>query len=137
MNEIEETLKQLQFSQLYLILQHDQSIYFEGMPSKALFKECFKALINKQETNLAKEGMMLCEFLKVKPEILKFMLKVFNELNFIYNEDGLIKINSHSSKKDIETSRLYQLRQSRIEVEKRLLYDDFSNIKKWIKSQLS
>ncbi|WP_152905396.1 single-stranded-DNA-specific exonuclease C-terminal domain-containing protein, partial [Staphylococcus capitis] len=41
------------------------------------------------------------------------------------------------SKKDIETSRLYQLRQSRIEVEKRLLYDDFSNIKKWIKSQLS
>ncbi|OFQ99121.1 single-stranded-DNA-specific exonuclease RecJ [Staphylococcus sp. HMSC066C03] len=137
MNEIEETLKQLQFSQLYLVLQHDQSIYFEGMPSKALFKECFKALINKQETNLAKEGMMLCEFLKVKPEILKFMLKVFNELNFIYNEDGLIKINSHSSKKDIETSRLYQLRQSRIEVEKRLLYDDFSNIKNWIMSQLS
>lgn len=80
---------------------------------------------------------MLCEFLKVKPEILKFMLKVFNELNFIYNEDGLIKINSHSSKKDIETSRLYQLRQSRIEVEKRLLYDDFSNIKNWIMSQLS
>ena len=41
MNEIEETLKQLQFSQLYLVLQHDQSIYFEGMPSKALFKRMF------------------------------------------------------------------------------------------------
>lgn len=137
LNEIEDTLNQLHHSQLYLVLQHDHSIYFEGMPNKQLFKACYKALINKKETNLAKEGMMLCEYLKTKPEILKFMLKVFKDLDFIYDEDGIIKINPQPSKKDIESSRIYQSRHSRMEVEKRLLYDDFSNIKKWIKSQLN
>ena len=137
MDEIEQTLNQLQLSQLYLVLQHEQSIYFEGMPSKDLFKNCYKALINKKETNLVEEGMMLCEYLKVKPELLKFMLKVFKDLEFIYDDQGIIKINSQPSKQAIESSHIYQLRQSRMEVEKRLLYDDFSNIKEWIKSQLS
>lgn len=81
--------------------------------------------------------MMLCEYLKVKPELLKFMLKVFKDLEFIYDDQGIIKINSQPSKQAIESSHIYQLRQSRMEVEKRLLYDDFSNIKEWIKSQLS
>lgn len=48
MDEIEQTLNQLQLSQLYLVLQHEQSIYFEGMPSKRSFKNCYKALINKK-----------------------------------------------------------------------------------------
>ncbi|MEQ6029685.1 single-stranded-DNA-specific exonuclease RecJ [Staphylococcus saccharolyticus] len=135
-DEIEQTLSHLQLSQLYLVLNHDKSIYFEGIPNKALFKNCYKALINKKETNLAKEGMMLCDYLDLKPEVLKFILKVFKELGFIYDEDGIIKINNHPNKQEIEMSRIYKLRQSRIEVEKRLLYDDFSNIKEWIKSYL-
>ena len=45
------------------------------------------------------------------------MLKVLSELDFIYNEDGLIKINSHSSKRYRDESSLPP-RQSRIEVEK-------------------
>lgn len=117
MDEIEQTLNQLQLSQLYLVLQHEQSIYFEGMPSKDLFKNCYKALINKKETNLVEEGMMLCEYLKVKPELLKFMLKVFKDLEFIYDDQGIIKINSQPSKQAIESSHIYQLRQSRMEVE--------------------
>ena len=80
--------------------------------------------------------MMLCDYLDLKPEVLKFILKVFKELGFIYDEDGIIKINNHPNKQEIEMSRIYKLRQSRIEVEKRLLYDDFSNIKEWIKSYL-
>lgn len=60
---------------------------------------------------------MLCEYLKVKPELLKFMLKVFKDLEFIYDDQGIIKINSQPSKQAIESSHIYQLRQSRMEVE--------------------
>ena len=59
---------------------------------------------------------MLCEYLKVKPELLKFMLKVFKDLEFIYDDQGIIKINK-PSKQAIESSHIYQLRQSRMEVE--------------------
>lgn len=86
--------------------------------------------------NLATEGMMLCEFLNIKANSLKFMLKVFLELGFINEDDGIITIVSQPNKQDIESSQFYQARLSRIEVEKLLLYDDFKHLKQWIKTQL-
>lgn len=63
------------------------------------------------------------------------MLKVFYELGFVTEENGIIKIVDNANKQNIETSRVYQLRQSRMEVEKLLLYDDFTQLKTWIESQ--
>lgn len=136
LDELKLTLQQTQISQVYIVFQHKASIYFEGMPSKELLKKCYKALINKKEMNLATEGMMLCEFLNIKANILKFMLKVFLELGFINEDDGIITIATQPSKQDIESSQMYQSRLSRIEVEKLLLYDDFTHLNQWIKSHL-
>lgn len=85
--------------------------------------------------NLEKEGLQLCQYLNIKPNILKFILKVFLDLSFIYEENGIIKINDNPSKQSIESSQVYKSRQSRIEVEKLMLYDDFSHLKNWIKAQ--
>ncbi|MRF38080.1 single-stranded-DNA-specific exonuclease RecJ [Staphylococcus sp. KG4-3] len=134
--EIKDTLKTMSVSQIYLVLNHEQSIYFEGMPKMETFKKCFKALVTKGETNLANDGMQLCQFLNIQPSMLKFILKVFLDLEFIKEENGIIKMNSVSTKREIESSKYYQGRLNRIEVEKVLLYDDFSNLKKWIKSEL-
>ena len=70
-----------------------------------------------------------------RPNTLKFILKVFLDLSFIYEENGIIKINDNPSKQSIESSQVYKSRQSRIEVEKLMLYDDFSHLKNWIKAQ--
>lgn len=137
MDDLSNTLRQLHFSQLYLVLQHSHSIYFEGIPHMNVFKKCYKALITKQETNIQQEGMLLCQHLNVKPDALKFMLKVFLDLNFITQKDGTIYINQRPDKRAIDSSKVYQLRQQRMDVEKQLLYQDFSELKNWIKSQLS
>jgi len=133
---IKTTLKTVDVSQIYLVLNHERSIYFEGMPKMETFKKCFKALATKKETDLAKEGMQLCQFLNIQPSMLKFILKVFLDLEFIKDENGIIKMNSFSTKREIESSKYYQGRLDRIEVEKVLLYDDFANLKKWIKTEL-
>ena len=133
---IKTTLKTVDVSQIYLVLNHERSIYFEGMPKMEKFKKCFKALATKKETDLAKEGMQLCQFLNIQPSMLKFILKVFLDLEFIKDENGIIKMNSVSTKREIESSKYYQGRLDRIEVEKVLLYDDFANLKKWIKTEL-
>src|SRR5699024_10317134 len=75
--ELKTTLKTVDVSQIYLVLNHERSIYFEGMPKMETFKQCFKALASKKETNLAKEGMQLSQFLNIQPSMLKFILKVF------------------------------------------------------------
>ncbi len=51
MVEIEQTLEHSQISQLYLVLQHEKSIYFEGIPSKSLFKKVLQSF-NKQKKKL-------------------------------------------------------------------------------------
>lgn len=132
-----QTLKSIQASQIILELNHQHSIYFDGMPQMNHFKACYKALFMKDEINLEQDGMQLCNYLKIKPPLLIFMLKVFNELDFIENNHGIIKVNKNVDKKDITSSKLYQARLKRIDVEKFLLYDDFSKVKLWIKEQLA
>jgi len=136
MDAIKTTLSTMKPSQIYLVLNHEHSIYFEGMPKMDTFKQCFKALANKKETNLAEEGMQLSQFLNIQPSMLKFILKVFLDLEFIKDENGIIKMNSVSTKREIESSKYYQGRLDRIEVEKVLLYDDFNHLKQWFKTEL-
>ncbi|MDU0462755.1 single-stranded-DNA-specific exonuclease RecJ [Staphylococcus ureilyticus] len=135
-NDLKTTLKTVDISQIYLVLNHDRSIYFEGMPKMETFKQCFKALATKKETNLANEGVQLSKFLNIQPNMLKFILKVFLDLEFIQVEDGIIKLKDVSTKRDIASSKYYQSRIDRIEVEKLLLYEDFNRLKQWIKDEL-
>lgn len=134
--ELQVTLQMINASQIYLVLNHKHSVYFDGMPKIETFKQCYKALIAKQETDLSKDGMQLCNYLNIKPELLKFILKVFIDLEFIQQQEGIIKINHSSEKTAIESSQFYQARLERIEVEKRLLYEDFGNLKQWIRNEM-
>ena len=137
LSALQETLKQINNAQIYLVLAHQHSVYFEGIPKMESFKACYKAIYQKGNLNLASEGMQLCEYLRIKPDHLKFILRVFYDLNFIKNEEDLIVMNPDSTTKAIDSSSLYQARQSRIEVEQLLLYEDFNKLKSWIKAEMN
>ncbi|MBF7016933.1 single-stranded-DNA-specific exonuclease RecJ [Staphylococcus durrellii] len=136
-DDIKNSLKSVKASQIYLMLNHQQSIYFEGMPKMESFKQCFKALATKGETNLAQDGMHLSEFLNIKPNMLKFILKVFLDLEFINDDNGIITVNNQSQKQAIDTSKLYRARLDRIEVEEILLYQDINQLKEWLIAELA
>ncbi|MCY1600888.1 single-stranded-DNA-specific exonuclease RecJ [Staphylococcus pettenkoferi] len=137
LSALQETLKQINNAQIHLVLAHQHSVYFEGIPKMESFKACYKAIYQKGNLNLASEGMQLCEYLRIKPDHLKFILRVFYDLDFIKNEEDLIVINPDSTTKAIDSSSLYQARQSRIEVEQLLLYEDFNKLKSWIKAEMN
>ncbi len=44
--------------------------------------------------------MQLCQFLNIQPGMLKFILKVFLDLEFIKEENGIITMNSISKERD-------------------------------------
>ena len=56
LDSVTQSLKHLEYSQLYLVLHHQHSIYFEGLPSAHLFKQSYRALFTKKEMNLEKKG---------------------------------------------------------------------------------
>ncbi|UEX91028.1 single-stranded-DNA-specific exonuclease RecJ [Staphylococcus ratti] len=135
-DDFKVTVQQIKASQIYLRFSHDKSIYFEGMPKLDTFKQCYKLIYQKQTFNIVEEGMALSQYLQIEPQILKFILKVFLDLQFIQQNDGIIKIDSTAPKQEITSSRIYQGRLHRIEVEKQLLYADFPTIKNWMESEM-
>lgn len=137
MEDIKLSCHYLNTSQVYLVFQHDRSIYFEGLPQPADFKNCYKALYQKGQTDLQKDGVALSQFINVKPMMLKFILKVFLDLGIISQKNGIIEIVHSTDKQPITSSRVYQARVQRIEVEKQLLYEEFGAIKSWIENELA
>ncbi|QLK85990.1 single-stranded-DNA-specific exonuclease RecJ [Staphylococcus sp. 17KM0847] len=137
MEDFRAAFQNLSASQIYLVFAHERSIYFEGMPPKAQFKACYKAILQRGKTNLAQEGVALCQHLNIKPDMLKFILKVFLDLNLITQKDGIIEVVTQSDKRDITSSRVYQARLQRMEVEKYLLYDEFRAVQVAIEKELS
>ena len=59
LSALQETLKQINNAQIYLVLAHQHSVYFEGIPKMESFKACYKAIYQKGNLNLASEGMQL------------------------------------------------------------------------------
>ncbi|MCD2478232.1 single-stranded-DNA-specific exonuclease RecJ [Mammaliicoccus lentus] len=134
LDDLKITLNQVNADKYYLVFKGQSNSYFEGLPNEQKFKETYKALLSKAETNIQTEGMQLCQFLKIKPNQLKFILNCFYELDFITINDGIIKVNKEAEKNSIQSAPLYQEKKRQIEIEKTLLYNDSQSLIKWIQS---
>ena len=134
LDDLKITLNQVNADKYYLVFKGQSNSYFEGLPNEQKFKETYKALLSKAETNIQTEGMQLCQFLKIKPNQLKFIVNCFYELDFITINDGIIKVNKEAEKNSIQSAPLYQEKKRQIEIEKTLLYNDSQSLIKWIQS---
>lgn len=134
LDDLKTTLNQVNADKYYLVFKGQSNSYFEGLPNEQKFKESYKALLSKTETNIQTEGMQLCQFLKIKPDQLKFILNCFYELDFITINNGIIKVNKEAEKNSIQSAPLYQEKKRQIEIEKTLLYNDSQSLIKWIQS---
>ncbi|SUK13575.1 ssDNA-specific exonuclease RecJ [Staphylococcus agnetis] len=135
-DDFKESLQHISASQVYVQFTHHKSIYFEGIPKIDTFKKCYKLLYQQKEVDLTKEGLNMSRFLQIEPQLLKFILKVFLDLQFITQNNGIIKIDTTATKQDITSSRIYQGRLHRIEVEKQLLYSDFPALQQWMENAM-
>lgn len=135
-DDFKESLQHISASQVYVQFTHQKSIYFEGIPKIDTFKKCYKLLYQQKEIDLTKEGLNMSHFLQIEPQLLKFILKVFLDLQFITQNNGIIKIDTTATKQDITSSRIYQGRLHRIEVEKQLLYSDFPALQQWMENAM-
>ncbi|PTH56196.1 single-stranded-DNA-specific exonuclease RecJ [Staphylococcus agnetis] len=135
-DDFKESLQHISASQVYVQFTHQKSIYFEGLPKIDTFKKCYKLLYQLKEIDLTKEGLNMSRFLQIEPQLLKFILKVFLDLQFITQNNGIIKIDTTATKQDITSSRIYQGRLHRIEVEKQLLYSDFPALQQWMENAM-
>lgn len=104
------------------------------LPSREMFKMLY--------ANLQKEGSLHLQDTRIMTAFSKrsglsiamihFILSVFEELEFVVKQDNKVSLNSTPAKRDLTTSRLYQHRLHRQEVEAIVMYSSAKELEQWI-----
>lgn len=134
---LEKLLQTAKIERIYAHLYTNQSAYFNGMPTRDHFKWYYGFLKKRPAFNLNEHIQQLSQHIGLNIEVIKFMTKVFFELGFVTIENGLTTVNENAPKQALSEAPSYKLRSQQIELEQKLLYATFSELKEWFNERLS
>lgn len=133
----ENLLKEKPIERVYAHFYTNHSQYFEGMPSRDHFKWYYGFLKKRPAFNLKQHIVQLSQHIGLNIEVIKFMTKVFFELGFVTIENGLTTVAENAPKKALTEAPSYKLRSEQIELEQKLLYATYIELKQWFDERLS
>ncbi|MFD0694068.1 single-stranded-DNA-specific exonuclease RecJ [Paenibacillus sp. GCM10027628] len=108
------------------------------MPSRDMFKLLYGTLQKEGSLNLQDQRFMqtLSRRSGLSPAMIQFIISVFEELGFIERLEAVVKLQAAPAKRDLSTSRLYQDRLRRQEVESIVMYSSAKELEQWIAEQI-
>lgn len=134
---LEQLLQTIKVERIYAHFYTKNSAYFNGMPSRDHFKWYYGFLKKRPAFNLNQHIQQLSQHIGLNVEVIKFMTKVFFELGFVTIESGLTTVNDNAPKKALSEAPSYKKRSQQIELEQKLLYATYSELKQWFEERLS
>ena len=133
----EKLLKTVTIQRIYAHFYTQNSQYFNGMPTRDHFKWYYGFLKKRPTFDLNQHIAQLSQHIGLNIDVIKFMTKVFFELGFVTIENGLTTVNENAPKKALSDAPSYKMRSQQIELEQRLLYATYSELKQWFDERLS
>ena len=134
---LENLLRMANIERIYAHFHTKNSAYMNGMPSRDHFKWYYGFLKKRPTFNLNQHIQQLSQHIGLNIEVIKFMTKVFFELGFVTIENGLTTVNENAPKKALSEAPSYKMRSQQIELEQKLLYATYSELKQWFDERLS
>jgi single-stranded-DNA-specific exonuclease len=116
---------------IYACYYIENSSYLQALPSRENFKWLYIVLMKQKQLEIKKAIVMIMKRQGWKKEKVIFMFQVFQELEFVSIENGIVYLNKQPVKKDLSESSLYQKRLHEIEIERTLYYSSYADLKKW------
>ncbi|MER2190210.1 MAG: single-stranded-DNA-specific exonuclease RecJ [Solibacillus sp.] len=134
---LEQLLKQVQPTRIYAHLYTADSQYFNGMPSREHFKWYYAFLKKRPTFNLKEHIVQLSQHIGLNIDVIKFMTNVFFELGFVTIENGLTTVVENAPKYALSDAPSYKRRVAQIELEQKLLYATYIELKQWFDERMS
>ncbi|MGC4375846.1 single-stranded-DNA-specific exonuclease RecJ [Fictibacillus sp. Mic-4] len=119
----------------YVVFHQDNDHFFSTIPSRDHFSWYYKFLYKRKTFNLQKNGNELARLKGWSAETIQFMSRVFFELEFVTIKDGVIYLNDHPKKKDLQESNAYRRKLEQVEIENELVYSSYNDLKNWFKNK--
>ncbi|WP_432355747.1 single-stranded-DNA-specific exonuclease RecJ [Sporosarcina sp. A2] len=116
---------------IYAHFYAPESRYFDGIPDRQTFGWYFSFLKKRETFDLNTQGEQLAKHKGWKLDTIYFMSKVFFDLGFVTIENGVIQSVPTAGKRDLAEAPAYQERKRQIEMEERMLYAPYHELKQW------
>ncbi|WP_158520139.1 single-stranded-DNA-specific exonuclease RecJ [Apilactobacillus kunkeei] len=120
-SHLQDALSEISFNSVTFYLFKNHYIFKKGMPNRAQYAKLFKFIKTHNNVQIHDKVDEISRYLGIDRDIFIFMVNVFNELNFVYINDGIMNYNPDLVNSDLSNSHAYQNREKQIEAEKQLL----------------
>ncbi|MFJ7979417.1 single-stranded-DNA-specific exonuclease RecJ [Lysinibacillus xylanilyticus] len=134
---LENVLRKTAPSRIYAHFYMPDSQYFNGLPTREQFSWYYKFLKNRPAFPLNMHLAELAKHTGWPLDALKFMTQVFFELGFVKMESGLTTVNVNASKQALTEAPSYKQRSEQIEMEQKLVYAPYIELKQWFDERLN
>lgn len=134
---LEGLLKTVSSHRIYAHFYTPSSQYFSGMPTREHFSWYYGFLKKRPTFNLKQHIGQLSQHIGLNVDVIKFMTKVFFELGFVKIDDGLMTVVENVPKRALSEAPSYKMRSEQIELEQKLLYATYIELKQWFDERVS
>lgn len=126
-----EVVKVSKPGRIYAHFYVPESTYFDAIPGRDQFGWYYNFLKSRGTFDLKLNGEKLAQHKGWKNDIVFFMSEVFSDLGFVKIEDGVITIIETNEKRNLTEAPTYQMRERQMELEQKLLYAPYIELKRW------
>lgn len=132
--QIEQVMRDVQPSRVYAHFHVSNSTYFDVLPNREQFGWYYSFLKSRGQFDLLTNGPKLAAHKGWQIGTVNFMSEVFLQLGFVRIESGLISFVETTDKRALHEAPIYQKREQQMELEKKLLYAPYMELKKWLET---
>ena len=108
LNQLKVIIQQGHFEAIYFKNEIAQPYYLTGFGTRGQFAKLYKTIYQFPEFDIRYKLKELAAYLKIDPILLIKMIQIFEELDFVTIQDGVMQVNKKAEKKAIENSHIYQ-----------------------------
>lgn len=105
-------------------------------PDREQFKKVYIYLASFDSVPLKEHYPQMIRQTNLRKEQLSFILQVFYDLNIIFVENNVVRLNREAEKTTLSSSKIYQERVKQEEVEEILYYSSQEELKQWLLEQI-
>lgn len=124
-------VKESKPGRIYAHFYVPESTYFDAIPGRDQFGWYYSFLKSRGKFDLKTNGVKLAHHKGWKNDTVFFMSEVFSDLGFVKIEDGVITMMETIEKRDLTEAPTYKKRERQMELEQKLLYAPYNELKRW------
>lgn len=128
---IEALVSNKNIPRIYAYFYQEDTAFLSTMPKREHFKWYYAFLLKQGTFNIQQQGHALAKYRGLSLQTIKFMTRVFFDLEFVTINNGIVSVVKSPKKRSLSESTTYKQRMDHIELEKTLLYSTYQELKNW------